>query len=428
MRIALMLIVQLFSISIFSQNENNAITHNSKMASYFNYYDIIKVIKDEINLEELKQKKVKIENGEEIYVFNIDDFERNKDNFNFNKVWVKKEIGCLAEFTKEFNISNWNEMKLKFSELEIDVDVKSSYFENLPHGHWDFGNYKGEFKNGKQEGEWIYLKIESNPCFYKDCGVGRESYSMEKIDTSIVHEFYKNGIADGQWYRIKNNIKQNTFNFVYGKLDGEINIFGHSDAKIIFENRYNQITEINMKFLSGIPNGNFTLSCPGETRKGSFNLGIPNGKWEVTDIFEDWITFPPRYEFYKKYSMEIDEQYSTIKVGRCYNQYETVYYVSNKNDVFKQFDWLDYEIIVKDYKTTEFYENEKIENQKIHMIIYHGSDEFRNGKKEQEFYKNGKIKEEGVVNQYRKEYDINGKLIRSSQQFDTLSIRNFGVH
>ncbi len=420
MRIALILIVQLFPLCIFSQNENNAITQNSEMASYFNSYDITKEIKKEINIEELKQN--------EQTVFDIEYFERNKDNFNFNKVWVKKEIGYLSEFIKKHGISNWNDMKLKFSELEKENKVISSYYENLPHGYWDFGNYKGEFKNGKQEGEWIYLKIESNPCFFKDCGVGRESYSQEKIDTSIVHEFYKNGIADGQWFRIKNNIKQNTFNFIDGKLDGEINIFGHSDAKIIFENRYNQITEINMKFLSGIPNGNFTLSCPRETRKGCYSLGIPCGKWEVTDIIEDWSTIHPSYEFYKKYSMEIDEQYSIIKVKHFYKKYEAVFYVSNKYDAFKQFDWLDYDIIVKNVKKTRFYENEKIENEMIHMITYHGSDEFRNGKKEQEFYKNGKIKEEGIVNQYRKEYDVNGKLIRSSPQFDTLSIIGFGTH
>ena len=42
-----------------------------------------------------------------------------------------------------------------------------------------------------------------------------------------------------------------------------------------------------------------------------------------------------------------------------------------------------------------------------------------------EFYSNGKLKQEGVVNQYRKEYDINGKLIRSSSQFNSLSD---GVH
>jgi hypothetical protein len=424
MRIALILIVQLISLCIFSQNENNAIIQNSEMASYFNFYDITKEIKKEINIEELKQN--------EQTIFDMGDFEKNKDNFNFNKVWVKKEIGYLAEFIKKYGISNWNEMKLKFSELEKENKVISSYYENIPHGYWDFGNYKGEFKNGKQEGEWIYLKTESNPCFFKDCGVGRESYSQEKIDISIVHEFYKNGIAVGQWFRIKNNIKQNTFNFIDGKLDGEINIFGHSDAKIIFGNSYINITEINMNFSNGIPNGNFTLSCPGETRKGSYSLGIPSGKWEVTDIVENWSTFPPNYKFYKKYSIEIDEQYSTIKVERCYKDNEGVYYVSNKNDAFKQFDWLDYEIMVKNYKNIRYYENEKIENQKIRYITYHGSDEFRNGKKEQEFYKNGKIKEEGIVNQYSKEYDINGKLIRSGTNFYTLSsilkTRYFGVH
>lgn len=420
MRIALILIVQFISLCIFSQNENNAIIHNSEMASYFNSYDITKEIKKEINIEELKQN--------EQTIFDMGDFEKNKDNFNFNKVWVKKEIGYLAEFIKKYGISNWNEMKLKFSELEKENKVISSYYENIPHGYWDFGNYKGEFKNGKQEGEWIYLKIESNPCSFKDWGVGLESsYTGEKIDTSIVHEFYKNGIADGQWFRIKNNIKQNTFNFIDGKLDGEINIFGQSDAKIIFENPYNQITEVHMNFLNGIPNGNFTLSSPNETRKGIYSLGIPSGKWEVTDMIEQSYT-PPIFEFYKKYSMEIDEQYSIIKVRHFYKKYEAVYYVSNKNDAFIQFDWLDYEIIVKNGKLIRFYENEKIENQKIHMITYHGSDEFRNGKKEQEFYKNGKLKEEGVVNQYRKEYDINGKLIRSSPQFDTLSIFSFGMH
>jgi hypothetical protein len=438
MRTTLILIVQLFPLFIFSQIENNKNIQNSEMASYFNSYDIIKeikdttvfyiprpndfnskdtikVIKEEFNLkvEELKQKKVEVAEGYE-WTFDIDDFESNKNNFNFNKVWVKKEIGYLSEFIKQYGISNWNDMKLKFSELEKENKVISSYYENLPHGYWDFGNYKGEFKNGKQEGEWIYFKIESNPCFFKDCGGDWESYSQEKIDTSIVHEFYKNGIADGQWFRIKNNIKQNTFNFINGKLDGEINIFGQSDAKIIFGSDY-QIPEINMNFSNGIPNGNFTLSCPGETRKGCYSLGIPIGKWEVTDIFEDSRTFPPSYKFYKKYSMEIDEQYSTIKIGRYYKEYEKVYYVSNKNDVFKQYDWLDYEIIVKNYKQIIFYENEKIEK-----IIYYGSDEFRNGKKEQEFYKNGKLKQEGVVNQYRKEYDINGKLIRSSSQFNSL--------
>jgi hypothetical protein len=155
MRIALILIVQLFPFCIFSQNENNAIFQNSEMASFFNSYDITKEIKKEINIEELKQKKVESENGEEIYRFNLEDFESNKHNFNFNKVWVKKEIGYLSEFIKKYGISNWNDMKLKFSEVEKENEVISSYYENIPHGYWDFGNYKGEFKNGKIKEEGI---------------------------------------------------------------------------------------------------------------------------------------------------------------------------------------------------------------------------------------------------------------------------------
>lgn len=150
MRIALILIVQLISLCIFSQNENNAIIQNSEMASYFNSYSITKVIKEEFNLEELNQQGWDKENDE---------------YYNFKKDWVKKEIGYLSEFIKTYGISNWNHMKLKFIELEKNIDVKSSYFENLPHGYWDFGNYKGEFKNGKQNGEWILKKEESNSHF-----------------------------------------------------------------------------------------------------------------------------------------------------------------------------------------------------------------------------------------------------------------------
>ena len=40
---------------------------------------------------------------------------------------------------------------------------------------------------------------------------------------------------------------------------------------------------------------------------------------------------------------------------------------------------------------------------------------------------NKKLKK-SIIDNKTTEYDINGKLIRSSQQFDTLSIRNFGVH
>lgn len=410
MRKAIILIIQLIPLFIFSQSENNTIIQNSEMASYYNSYDITKVIKEEFNLEELNQH----------------DWNKDDDGYyNFKKVWVKKEIGYLSEFIKTFSVSNWNDMKLKFSELEKENRVISNYYENLPHGYWDFGNYKGEFKNGKQEGKWIYLKIVSNPCSLKDWGGGLESYTGEKIDTSIVHEFYKNGIADGQWFRIKNNIKQNTFNFIDGKLDGEINIFGHSDAKIFYENPYNQITEVNMNFLNGIPHGSFTWSNQYRICKGSYDLGIPNGKWDIYKI--DWKNANKILS--NEYKMEIDEEHLTIKESNfksnSSDNFEKEYYISDKNDVFKQTNWFKYTIIVNDYKETRFNMSEKIENQKIISIRYRGSDIFRNGKKEQEFYSNGKLKQEGVVNQYRKEYDINGKLIRSSSQFNSLSD---GVH
>lgn len=413
MRIALILIIQLSSISIFSQNENNAITHNSEMASYFNSYDIIKVIKEEVDLEGFEQEELKQNDW------------NKEDNryFNFNKVWVKKEIGYLAEFIKEFNISNWNEMKLKFSELEIDVDVKSSYFENLPHGYWDFGNYKGEFKNGKQEGEWILLKIESNPCLPDNIKNPGEQYTGEKIDTSIVHEFYKNGIADGQWFRIKNNIRENTFNFTNGKLAGEINVYGRNDAVIIFGDFLGHSpSKINMNFLNGIPNGNFTMSSVYFIKKGSYNLGFPIGKWEysVNEWTDDGYRWNKNY-----YNIEIYENDFRIKesffTSNSSDNFIKEYYVTNKNDELKQIHWFEYKVLVKDYQETRFNMTEKIENQKITSITFNGSDEFRNGKKEQAFYENGKLKLEGVVNQYRKEYDINGKLIGSSSQFNSLS-------
>jgi hypothetical protein len=400
MRIALILIVQLFPFFIFSQNENNEIIQNSEMASYFNSYDIIKVIKDEFNLEELNQK----------------DWDKENDEYyNFKKDWVKKEIGYLSEFIKTYGISNWNHMKLKFIELEKNIDVKSSYYENLPHGYWDFGNYKGEFKNGKQNGEWILKKEESNSHF--EFG----EYVGELLDTVINHEFYDNGLAVGQWFTMKNGIRFNTLNFVDGKLDGQINLHVNNYAVNIFGDYVNRgIEEINMIFLNGIPHGSFTWSNQYRICTGSYNLGIPNRKWDIYKI--DWKN--ANKILCNEYKMEINEKYFTIKESNfksnSSDNFEKEYYISDKNGVFKQTNWFKYKIIVNDYKETRFTMSEKIENQKITSIRYRGSDEFRNGKKEQEFYSNGKLKQEGVVNQYRKEYDINGKLIRSSSQFNSL--------
>jgi hypothetical protein len=205
-------------------------------------------------------------------------------------------------------------------------------------------------------------------------------------------------------------------------------IYGHSDEEIIFNDCKLFPTEIKMNFLNGIPNGNFTISF-GDfiIRKGSYNLGIPKGKWEFSDIIETVDGYNHGYKLFRLDDYEIDEKYSVIKRYRHNTIYGREYYISDKDEAFKQFTWFDIEILVKDYKETDLYENLK-----IRYITYHGSDEFRNGKKEQEFYKNGKIKEEGIVNQYSKEYDINGKLIRSSKNFYTLSsilkTRYFGVH
>jgi hypothetical protein len=405
MRIALILILQLFPLCIISQNENNGIIQHNEMSSYFNSYDITKVIKEEFNLEELNQH----------------DWNKDDDGYyNFKKVWKKKEIGYLSEFIETFSISNWNDMKMKFSELEKFNVVQSSYNENLPHGYWDFGNYKGEFKNGKQDGEWILKKQESKSHFEFGKYVG------ELLDTVINHEFYDNGLAVGQWFTMKNGIRFNTLNFVNGKLDGQINLHGNNYAVSIFGDYVNRgIEEINMNFLNGIPHGSFTWSNLHLICTGSYNVGIPNGKWDIYQI--DWKNGIKILS--NLYKLEIDENYLTIKESNfrsnSSDNFEKEYYISDKSDLFKQSNWFKINIIVKDYKETRFTMSEKIENQKINSITYRGSDEFRNGKKEQEFYSNGKLKQEGVVNQYRKEYDINGKLIRSSSQFNSLSD---GVH
>lgn len=337
------------------------------------------------------------------------------------KQWMNKQFGYFStQICNDSEVeTNWIN---SFNNSDKSDVVKFSIKDSLPNGYWDFGNYKGEFKNGKQDGEWILIKIEIYPDSPDNLYKLDKDYTGQKNDTSIVHEFYKNGIADGQWYRTKNSIRYNTFNFTEGKLNGEINVYGNKDAETIFGDFDFFMSEINMTFLNGIPNGNFTLSTINFIKKGSYSLGIPSGKWEMYKLSHN----NEGYKVWNKdyYSIEIDEKQSSIKesffTSNSSDNFQKEYYVSNESVLFRQVNWFECQIKVKNFQLKKFYLSDKIENQKINYVIYKGSDEFRDGKKEQEFYKNGKIKQEGVVNQYRKEYDVNGSLIRSSLQFNSL--------
>lgn len=337
------------------------------------------------------------------------------------KQWINKQIGYFStQICKDSeDETNWVDY---FNNSDKSDVVKFSIKDSLPNGFWDFGNYKGEFKDGKQDGEWILIKIEIYPDSPDNLYKRDKDYTGQKNDTSIVHEFYKNGIAYGQWYRMNNNIRYNTINFTQGKLDGEINVYGNKDAETLFGDFDFFVTEINMTYLNGIPSGNFTFSTINFIKKGSYSLGSPIGKWEIYQLNRNG----EGYKVWNKdyYSIEIDEKYTSIKESffttNSSDNFQKVYYVSNESVLFGQVNWFECKINVKNFQLKKFYLSDNIENQKIKYVIYNGSDEFRDGKKEQEFYKNGKIKLEGVVNQYRKEYDVNGNLINSSLHFNSI--------
>lgn len=324
--------------------------------------------------------------------YNSFELQRNSDSYS--KEWIIKEIGyfstniCRGAETENSWIDGFNNStKSEF--------VKYSILDSLPNGEWDFGKYKGRFINGKQDGEWILHDVATSPKFTNG------TYQGEQKDTLEIHEFYKEGIADGQWYTLKNGVRYNTYNFKDGKLDGEIitNIGGN-----------NCIDKANYK--DGVPNGAFILYNDRTTYdksmyiKGSYNMGNPNGFWEFS---------------MSKYSITQIEFLDSLKVVRYtdidHNKKKTVEYYNSENFSVSFKKWFKSPLIISslNQKITEYYENGKIKR-----MWYSGTDEFRKGKKDQEFHSNGKIKIEGVLDEYRKEFDMNGKLIKSSDNYKSL--------
>ncbi len=388
------LIILLF-ISIAGNAQESHFDEIRETTSFYYSYEIIEVMNDSL-----------ISDADEYAdVENV--------SFDYYEVLVKKKIGHLGEI----NLEGLNETE----------DSSSSAIDPIYNGYVDFGNYKGNFINGKQDGEWIYLKIIENPKFINNKRVG------EVTDTITYHELYTNGLADGQWFRYKNKMKQNTYNFKEGKLDGEIIEY--------FDDYFIRKTEIKTNFKDGIRHGFFSRidnsyandgSRFYDSITGSFNLGIPIGKWEIVSSRKAFVG----YTLYNENGEKLKERVFESKQENKEVEYERPCktFVIQKLDDPQAYETLDINSVLSmynelklrsqkrcgNYKETQFYKSDKFEDSRIETISYYGSDEYREGKKFLAFYSNGKIKQEGVINQYRKEYDINGKLIRSSTQFNSL--------
>lgn len=138
--------------------------------------------------------------------------------------------------------------------------------------------------------------------------------------------------------------------------------------------------------------------------KGSYNMGNPNGIWEC------------KYgrEYVKIEFLDSLELVRYTEVER--SKKKTIEYFTSDNFSVNFENWFTIlDINCTNKKNTEYFENGKTER------IWHiGTDEFRKGKKDQEFHPNGKIKIEGVLDEYRKEFDMNGKLIKSSDNYKSL--------
>lgn len=314
-----------------------------------------------------------------------------------SKTWTKKEIGYLSRMICDDcdSVSEGNWVN-KFNSSDKSQFTRFSIREGLPHGQWDFGNYKGEFNYGKQHGEWILNKVETNPSFKNG------SYQGEQKDVLEIHEFYNQGVAEGQWYTIKNGVRYNTFNFKEGKLDREITL------NIGLNNCSDKAN-----FKDGLPHGSFIhyfdkmMYDKSMYVKGSYNMGSPNGIWEwsnnkvlVKIEFIDSLGIVRYTDFDRNNTKQIIE-----------------YDISGDFTVTQSKWFGDRNIVLsgKNKKYIDFYENGKIKR-----IWHSGTDEYREGKKDQEFYPNGNIKIEGVLDEYRKQYDINGKLIKTSGTYKSL--------
>lgn len=388
-------IIVLLFIAIAGNAQESHFDEIRETTSFYYSYEIIEVMNDSLISD--ADEYVDVENV----------------SFDYYEVLVKKKIGHLGEI----NLEGLNETE----------DSSSSAIDPIYNGYVDFGNYKGNFINGKQDGEWIYLKINTNPKFINKKQVG------EVTDTIIYHEFYKSGLADGQWFRFKNNMKQNTYNFNEGKLDGEIIEY--------FDDYFMRKTEIKTNYKNGIRHGFFSRidnsyandgSRFYDSITGSFNLGIPVGKWEIVSSREEFVG----YTLYNENGEKLKERVFESKQENEEIEYEKpcqtiliqklndpqAYQNLDINSVLSMYSELKLRSQKRcgNYKETQFYKSDKFENSKIETISYYGSDEYREGKKFLALYSNGKLKQEGVVNQYRKEYDINGKLIRSSTHFNSL--------
>jgi hypothetical protein len=265
--------------------------------------------------------------GSYIHFYEIDNHGNGK--------WVNIYKGCWGKYfgNKYFSyhgqsneLLNWDEWYEKqYNKNNVDdnntlqeIKYEGSLNGHKPEGKWiitDMPNneiIRGNFKNGKPDGEWTYSRKTS----LYDEGAKKE--------ITFRKEFYLNGIPDGKWLYSNNDLIIEE-NFVSGMPVGSRNVFYDPTKSENINIKGDLLTQSN--FINGYPEGQSYCYAYYEKKKkllakALYKLGKPieyftyqNKNSFKTEFIENSNTV--RYHIYKKGG----EFLKTIEFDRSKNNF-----------------------------------------------------------------------------------------------------------
>jgi antitoxin component YwqK of YwqJK toxin-antitoxin module len=332
------------------------------------------------------------------------DSEKNKDlkwvKNNLEVLWVIPSMNLETTENVSWENVNWVE-----ANSNPDVFLCETT-NNIPNGKWKYkGSNKtiiGNFKNGLADGAWDVTETIQNK-------------------TRHVHQEFRNGIPNGEWYEEHNGIKWYSHVFLNGKpnglwLDNFRNKKRETEYKNGCKNGVCKTTvdgEIEQLYYysNGIINGEyFEYSNNTLIKKGSYDMGKPNKIWETYKIDKTtkirYLAY--QYDFSNILKVKITENYSNSK-PRKIEIYE------NNGDLI--FGGVSSNKIVSCNQNNGVCNKETITyfaNGNTDKIVYGGSKEYLANKKFVSYFENGKIKYEGIFGGNLKHYDLTGKIVSQS--------------
>ncbi|WP_147403436.1 hypothetical protein [Flavobacterium sp. 123] len=246
----------------------------------------------------------------------------------------------FAEYLEKKEILNWKEWYEKYK----NGTVAGEYYKDVPGGsEIDYIKYEGDLKGYKPNGHWTAIQDEIGIIvrgnFNEGKPEGEWTYSKNtKLSDGTVKEiifrkeFYHNGIPDGKWVCSEKDLIIEE-NFVNGKPVGSRNVYYDPKKSMNIFTKGDLMIQSN--FLDGFPDGQsyyytyddekkkillakalYKLGKPIEFfKKGEYNLLRYNENSFKTEFIENSNTV--RYHIYKKGGVLV----KTIEFDRSKNNF-----------------------------------------------------------------------------------------------------------